>query len=274
MAKDKTETRFSPAATFEVRAEGEGKRRKIVGHVAVFNEWSPVYGDFRERIDPAFFDDMLADETMDVRALYNHDRNFVLGRRGNGTLRLDKDDNGLLMDNDPPDTSYARDVVNLLERGDVAGGSFSFRLPEDGTGDKWEKGKDGIMERTLLRAEWIGDVGPVCEPFYPNTAVAARSLDHWRAEHEAREAEAEAASVESGEVETEEPAAAASAEAEPTSEAVDQAGAADGDGEAAESEPQGAAPVEARDEEPEPEPVETLSLRMAKRWQKQAAARG
>ena len=62
----------------EVRAEEteEGQPARIVGHGAVFNKRSDmILGMFKEEIAPGAFDDVLGD---DVRALFNHDRNFVL----------------------------------------------------------------------------------------------------------------------------------------------------------------------------------------------------
>ena len=48
----------------------------------------------------------------DVRALFNHDPNFVLGRNKAGTLRLYEDGDGLGYEVDLPDTQAARDVYD------------------------------------------------------------------------------------------------------------------------------------------------------------------
>jgi HK97 family phage prohead protease len=196
------------ATGVELRAEPteEAGAPHIRGTVAVYNRWSPVYkvwGEgFRERIAPSFFTKVLE---ADVRGLFNHDPNFVLGRTPK-TLRIWSDDEGLHMDATPPETGVVRDlVVAPMQRGDVTGASFSFALDYDSDepADLWEVGEDGVLQRTLLRASALYDVGPVTFPFYEQPALEAKSAagaqssyERWQAqraataEHEARAAEA------------------------------------------------------------------------------------
>ncbi|MCT7656157.1 HK97 family phage prohead protease [Oceanimonas sp. NS1] len=62
-----------------------------------------------------------------MRALFNHDPNFVLGRTRSGTLALSVDADGLRYEIDPPDTQTVRDLVLApLARGDITGSSFAF----------------------------------------------------------------------------------------------------------------------------------------------------
>lgn len=152
----------------ERRAAGEGGKveTRVVGHVALFNVWSPVYYDFRERIAPGFFDGVLG---ADVRGLFNHSADWVLGRTASGTMTLSVDATGLHMDLLPPQSGAVFDVaVGPLERGDVTGASFSFLLPPEG-GCEWQRGADGVWERTLTRCAELYDVGPVTFPWYPET---------------------------------------------------------------------------------------------------------
>ena len=152
----------------ELRAIEEGTPR-IVGYAARFNQLSEVLGNFREQIAPGFFDGVEQD---DVRALFNHDPNYVLGRTTAGTLRLSQDENGLAVDITPPDTQWARDLLTSIKRGDVSQMSFAFTVAENG--DKWEKVEGGWI-RTLLRKKRVLDVSPVTYPAYPQTSAAARS---------------------------------------------------------------------------------------------------
>jgi HK97 family phage prohead protease len=159
----------------EIRA-GDNGVKTLAGHAAVFNSDSePMYG-FTERIKPGAFTRAIKED--DVRALFNHDANYVLGRNKAKTLRLAEDDQGLAFEVDLPDTQAARDVATLIERGDVSGCSFSFRTVKD----EWEYSQDGTTAlRTLIDVE-LFDVGPVVWPAYPATDVSVRSIEDIAAE--------------------------------------------------------------------------------------------
>lgn len=150
----------------EIRAdEGEGE---IVGLAAVFNQESEDLGGFREVIEPGAFSDVLGD---DVRALFNHDVNYVLGRNRSDTLALSETKKGLETRIQPPDTQWARDLIVSMKRGDVDQMSFSFLVGDD----TWEKGTDGIVRRTVKKFSRLFDVAVVTFPAYPQTSVQARS---------------------------------------------------------------------------------------------------
>lgn len=164
---------FEAEIQIEERAEGG---RSIVGHAAVFNVLSENLGGFRERIAPgAFAQSAKAD---DVRALFNHDPNFVLGRNKAGTLKLSEDERGLAIRIVPPDTSFARDLMVSLERRDITQMSFGFSVLVDG--QQWEEDADGMVIRTLTNVR-LYDVSPVTFPAYPQTDVAVRELRDWQA---------------------------------------------------------------------------------------------
>lgn len=164
------------ALACEVRAEEteEGQVARIVGHGAVFNKRSDmIMGMFKEEIAPGAFDDVLGD---DVRALFNHDPNFVLGRTRSNTLALSVDTEGLRYEITPPDTQSVRDLVLApLSRGDITGSSFAFRVAPDG--DEWHEEDDGLIVRTITRFSRLLDVSPVTYPAYPDAGAAARSLE-------------------------------------------------------------------------------------------------
>jgi HK97 family phage prohead protease len=151
---------------------GEGEPPRIEGYAAVFNERSVLLWDFVETIEPGFFDGVLGD---DVRALWNHDENLVLGRTRAETLSLSQDDRGLQVAIDPPATSWGRDATVSIARGDVDQMSFAFEVSPGG--DDWRRDEDGTLIRTLKRGGCarLYDVSPVTFPAYPTTTVQVRS---------------------------------------------------------------------------------------------------
>lgn len=151
----------------EFRAE-EGSLRAI-GYAAMFGSYSQNLGGFVERIAPGAFTKTI--QEADVRALFNHDQNMVLGRNKSGTLRLKEDRKGLAYEIDLPDTTLGRDLAKSLERGDISGSSFGFRA----ISDEWGETEDGFPLRTLLQVA-LRDVGPVTFPAYTDASSSLRSL--------------------------------------------------------------------------------------------------
>jgi len=151
----------------EFRAKGD----KIVagGYAAKFRTLSQNLGGFVETIEPGTFAKTI--QEADVRALFNHDPNMLLGRNKSGTLRMEEDGTGLAYEIDLPDTTVGRDVATLLERGDISGSSFGFRTIED----EWGETESGFPLRTL-KSVALRDVSPVVYPAYVDTDSAIRSL--------------------------------------------------------------------------------------------------
>lgn len=142
----------------------------IRGYGAVFWDASnpgtqyELWANCFERIRPNAFDRALS-EAQDVRGLFNHDDEWVLGRVSSGTLRLSVDSVGLAYEIDESTTDpHWLSVASMVDRGDVDGSSFSF-MPASVT---WEQQTiDGVT--TEIR--WINDVdlfdvGPVTFPAY------------------------------------------------------------------------------------------------------------
>lgn len=150
----------------------EGEPRLIIGYGAVFNSLSEDLGGFQEIIMPGAFSDAIGRD--DVRALFNHDSNLILGRNISQTLRLSEDERGLRYEIDPPRTQYANDLIVSIERGDVDQSSFGFRVREE----SWRSPTDEqpLPVRLLHRVQ-LFDVSPVTFPAYHATQVDVRAID-------------------------------------------------------------------------------------------------
>lgn len=154
----------------EFRVSQDGETPKISGYAALFDSPSLDMG-WTEQIDSHAFDSVMASNP-DVRALWNHNADHVLGRTTAGTLRLTVDSRGLAYEVDPPDTQLARDLMTSMRRKDVTGSSFGFIAKRD----QWTENADGSVTRTILEFDELSDVSPVTYPAYPATSSGVRSL--------------------------------------------------------------------------------------------------
>lgn len=158
---------------FEVRSEGGAFN--FYGYALKWDARSSNLGGFRERVAQGATAESIQRD--DIRALFNHDPNLILGRNRSGTLRLSEDSTGLHYEVDMPDTTYARDLATAMERGDVSQSSFGFKTsgPE---GDSWAEDDDGFPLRTLQRVA-LFDVSPVTYPAYADSTsgVGSRALE-------------------------------------------------------------------------------------------------
>jgi uncharacterized protein len=163
------ETRRVTVQEFELRA-GEAGSMSFRGYAAVYNSPSEPL-PFTETIAPGAFDKTLRSRN-NVKMYLNHDSTLVLASTRAKTMKLTSDSKGLLVESDLPDTSYARDLAVLMERGDVDSMSFGFSVPSGG--DRW--GSDG-MTRELKQIR-LHEVSVVTGfPAYSATSAALRSLD-------------------------------------------------------------------------------------------------
>jgi hypothetical protein len=162
-------------AEAEMRAVKSEGKYILSGYAAIFNTWgSEVYG-FREKIAPGAFGSSIGAD--DIRSLFNHDANWILGRNKANTLTMREDTKGLWMEvMVNPDDPNAMSIFSKVQRGDVSGQSFSFKTKNDSW--VYPEAADALPERTLLEVK-LFDVGPVTYPFYEMTDVGAamRSME-------------------------------------------------------------------------------------------------
>ena len=148
----------------ELRIEN-AESREVVGYGSVFNSLSENLGGFRERIDERAFDEVLEN---DVRALFNHDSNYILGRTTANTLKLSVDERGLRYSVNIPETTYGNDLMVSLDRGDIPQNSFGFIVEED----DWSQDEEGNTIRTIKKVSRLLDVSLVTYPAYPEATIA------------------------------------------------------------------------------------------------------
>lgn len=176
MSRPDRETRLLPVADLEARARSKGLPT-IAGHAAVYGRSSaPIMGLFVEQFAAGAFDRAIS-EKQDVRALVNHDPAKILGRTKAGTLRLSSDRKGLAVEIDPPGATYAGDVVESIERGDVDQMSIAFRVKRE----EWVQGGGGDgFDLRIVRDVDLFDVSPVTFPAYEDTSVGVKRHAEWR----------------------------------------------------------------------------------------------
>jgi HK97 family phage prohead protease len=150
----------------EVRSKPVLRGNKLGGYAAVFGEAADLGDQGKERMAVGSLDRAL--KTSDARSLYNHSPLYVLGRQKAGTLRLLADDHGLEYEIDLPNTTYAADLRELVERGDIDGASFAF-VPDVFTYDRL------LDITTHTDVEKLIDVSPVTYPAYEGATVETRS---------------------------------------------------------------------------------------------------
>jgi HK97 family phage prohead protease len=170
------DTRESFVAGVEVREGAAGEPSWLGGYAAVFNDETVIdagVAKWRERISPSAFNDAVVND--DVIAAVNHDHKQLLGRSKAGTLRLSVDARGLRYDVKLPNTTLARDTVEQVRRGDLAGSSFKFVVPEGGL-KVVEEARGDKLPLIEIRQVRLIDVGPVAFPAYAGTSVSARSM--------------------------------------------------------------------------------------------------
>lgn len=157
--------------TTEFRAEQKEDKLYIEGYFIKFNSETELFPGFYEEVAPEAITKSL--KSNDVRSLFNHDTNLVLGRSGNKTLELRADEVGLWgrVEINQKD-QQAMDAYHRIQRGDVTGCSFGF-YPIKEEHESRAAGGD----KFILREIDLFEVSPCVFPAYPQTEISARQQD-------------------------------------------------------------------------------------------------
>lgn len=158
----------------------DGGKRYLEGYFAVFGEPYKVFDGWIETIERGAFARYLASGE-DVKVLWNHDSNIVLGSTSNGTAALREDETGLwgsveINEKDQEAVNaYAR-----ISRGDVDGCSFGFDISRQ---EEWWD-DDGVYHTKITEVDPLYEVSPCTFPAYKATSILARAAEGLEAARE------------------------------------------------------------------------------------------
>jgi HK97 family phage prohead protease/HK97 family phage major capsid protein len=166
--REELETRAHySVSTSTIEARSDSDEMIIEGYAALYDNETNI-GPFKETIARGAFDNVMDN---DVRALMNHDPNYVLGRTGAGTLELETDDTGLKYRIKLGEQQYAKDLYESVKRGDISQSSFAFTIAEQ----SWNENR---TVRSVDKIKTLLDVSPVVYPAYKDThGLVARNED-------------------------------------------------------------------------------------------------
>ncbi len=166
---EKRAERFFEIKNLETRNESD--ELFLEGKFVAYGDIYQVWDGATESIAPGAFRNSIHD---DVRALYNHNDDLVLGRTSAGTFSLEDRADGLWgkirvnkKDSDAMN-AYAR-----VERGDVSGCSFGFNIKSE----TQEVREDGSVHWTITEVDPLFECSLCTFPAYQATHISARSKD-------------------------------------------------------------------------------------------------
>lgn len=169
------ETEFRSYNGIEFKAVDNEGEKIIEGHAAVFNNKTDIGGYFFEEIDKGAFDKA---DLRDVPLIVNHDPTKIpLARsrrnNGNSTLTLSVDDVGLAIRAklDTENNADARALYSAVERGDLSGMSFAFRVDAE----EWRDLDSEVPTRSIKSIAKVFEVSACTFPQYESTDLQTRS---------------------------------------------------------------------------------------------------
>ena len=160
-------------ATFRAVEDEQGST--IEGTPIVFNQETKLQdwaGEYIERIDPHALDDA---DLKDVRLFINHDTDKIALARtknGKGTMSFSIDEEGMHIkaNLDTENNAEARALYSAIQRGDMDGMSFMFRIQDQ----EWQNLDSDCPTRVIKKISIVHEVSVVNFPAYPQTSIDAR----------------------------------------------------------------------------------------------------
>lgn len=155
----------------DYKTREENGEKIIEGYFIVHDSPTELWPGFYEKVAAGACTKSI--QQNDIRALYNHNRDIVLGRKQPKTLTLAEDAYGVkgTIIVNQSDTE-ALNVYERVKRGDITGCSFGF-WPEK---EEYDYKDNGEIYATVLEAD-ILEISVCPFPAYPQTAIEARRMD-------------------------------------------------------------------------------------------------
>lgn len=145
----------------------------VRGLVNPSGEWSQTLYDkhgnpFIERVMPSVFENALK-RGNDVKLLLEHDKNMLLARTKDETLKLTETSRGLEMEANLVPSNQSEHIHALIKRGTLNKMSFGMVVLDD----EWEQ-VDGVNKRSITELA-LYECSIVSDPAYEDSSVEARS---------------------------------------------------------------------------------------------------
>lgn len=174
MNKDLYEQRMY---NFDIRAEQNDEGIGVItGRPVVYNSKTDL-GYFDEVIERGALNGA---DLKDVRFLVNHDTSMIpLARsrnnNANSTMQLTVDDQGMgiRVNLDIKNNSEARNLYSAIERGDISGMSFMFRIDDE----EWAELESDHPTRHVRKISDVVEVSACTFPAYDDTSISVRNKE-------------------------------------------------------------------------------------------------
>lgn len=145
----------------------------VRGLVNPTGEWSQTLYDkhgnpFIERVMPSVFENALK-RGNDVKLLLEHDKNMLLARTNDETLKLTETSRGLEMQANLVPSNQSEHIHALIKRGTLNNMSFGMVVLDD----SWTK-EEGVNKRSITELA-LYECSIVSDPAYTQSTVEARS---------------------------------------------------------------------------------------------------
>lgn len=165
------------AYNFEMRADMRDENTGVITGRPIVYDSKTDLGWFDEVIERGA---LIGTNLRDVRFLVNHNTDMIpLARsrnnNANSTMQMTVDDQGMAIrvDLDVQNNSEARNLYSAIERGDITGMSFMFRVDDE----EWQDLESEHPTRIIRKISDVAEVSAVTWPAYESTSISVRNKE-------------------------------------------------------------------------------------------------